>query len=650
MSQRRASGPEAGTSSRTPAGKGPLESRQRFSRYFDLGLIGMAITSPDKNWLQFNDQLCEMLGYPRRELAQLTWAELTHPDDLAADVAQFERLLAGTIDGYGMEKRFCRKDGGIVDAAISVNAVRRSDGSVDCLLALVQDITERKRADEQLRTSERRFRDVLENVQLIALELDPQGRITFCNDYLLTLTGWAREELLGQDWFERFVPAPNRPYVRQAYADILRGSAQFLHFENPILTRSGEQRHISWDNTVQRDAAGEAVATVSLGADITERLEMEERLRQAEKMEAIGQLAGGIAHDFNNQLAGVLGYADMLASRLEDADLNRYARNIKRAASRAADLTRQLLAFGRKGKYLSIPTDMHKVVGEVVELLRRSIDKRIEIRQCLAADPATVLGDPTQLQNVLLNLALNARNAMPEGGELTFATRVVGVESEAAASGVPIGRYLEIGVTDTGTGIDAETQKRIFEPFFTTREQGEGTGLGLASVYGAVHNHRGTIRVQSEPGHGSTFTVLLPLLEAPRVEERREAPASTCAEARILVVDDEPIVRDLTADMLRSLGHQVTTCENGEDAVSYYRRASEQVDLVILDVVLPKMGARDTFVALREVNANVKALLSSGYSIDGEAQHILDEGALGFVQKPFDRAELARQVAAVLAR
>ncbi|MEI6147708.1 MAG: ATP-binding protein [bacterium] len=375
-----------------------------------------------------------------------------------------------------------------------------------------------------------------------------------------------------------------------------------------------------------------------------------EQLRQSEKMQAIGQLAGGVAHDFNNQLGGIIGFAELLSDNLTDPTLKVYAEKILEAGGRAADLTRQLLAFSRKGKYLSMPTDVHRVIQEVVELLNRSVDKRIEIQQYLEATPSLVLADPAQIQSALLNLGLNARDAMPEGGELFFRTCLVTFSADHPDEELKPGRYVQISVTDTGVGINAATMKRLFEPFFTTKEVGKGTGLGLASAYGTIKNHGGTIRVYSEPGHGSTFSIYLPVLEeegAALVVREVAAPTPT-GHGRILIVDDERVILEIGTAMLHKLGYEVTACGDSHEALELYRKNWRTLDLVILDMVMPKMSGRDLFLAMRQINPGIKALLSSGYSINGEAQGILNQGVMAFLHKPYLWAELAQSVAKVL--
>jgi PAS domain S-box-containing protein len=388
--------------------------------------------------------------------------------------------------------------------------------------------------------------------------------------------------------------------------------------------------------------------------DITDRLEMEKRLRQSEKMEAIGQLAGGIAHDFNNQLSGIVGGADILRQELRGQPrLAGLAQAILSAAKRSADLTQKLLAFARQGKYLAAPVDLHQIIEEVAQLLSRSIDKRIRIVTALEADPAFALGDPSQIENAILNLALNARDAMPVGGTLTFSTKIVDLdEAWCARSQFPVepGRYVRVKVADTGVGISEEMQAHIFEPFFTTKEQGKGTGMGLAAVYGTVTNHDGAIEVVSRMGEGTEMKLYLPLATAPE-----PAPASVGAlpsagdfDASVLLVEDEDVVREVASEMLERLGCRVTTARDGKEAVALFGHCPNDFDVVVLDVVMPELSGRDTFAQLRALNPTIAAILASGYSLDGEVQGILDLGAAAFIQKPFRMAELEKVLSDVL--
>ncbi len=480
--------------------------------------------------------------------------------------------------------------------------------------------------------------------------IQPDAQIVYVNDAATRLTGYSRQELLGMRIYELNPEVPEASWgqVWKQLADANQ--------------RTFETRHRAKDGTLipveiaanylEFDGLAFSCAFVR---DIRDRKRLETRLRHAEKMEAIGQLAGGIAHDFNNQLMGIMGCADLLQRELpDDENLSELVDNILLSVNRSAELTAQLLAFSRKGKYSAGSVNLHELIREVVELLSHSLDKKIAIERELAAEQAGTLGDGSQLQSALLNMALNARDAMPEGGTLKFKTENVDC-SEAFASehGFPIrpGRYVKVSVSDTGLGISPEVQKRIFEPFFTTKSDSQGSGLGLAAVYGTVKNHRGAVRVKSSPGTGTTLELFLPVSEANTRQQESESRANPAdGTAHVMVVEDEPALRDVTRRMLESLGYSVTTFESGDQAVEYYRGASKEVDLVILDMVMPVMNGRETFRALCSINPDVKALLASGYSLDGDAQAIVNDGVLGFLQKPYGRSALAARIAEVLGK
>lgn len=465
--------------------------------------------------------------------------------------------------------------------------------------------------------------------------------IVYVNEAACRLLGYSRDELLSLTISDLNADVPSSAWP---------GLWQQLRQER---RRTFETRHLAKDGSkIPVEISANLMVfdgiefSCAFARDIRERKELELRLRQAEKMEAIGQLAGGIAHDFNNQLMGIMGYADLLSREVADnPDLAELVHNILLAVTRSAELTAQLLAFSRKGKYLSEPVDLHQIVREVASILAHSIDKRIKILHELHAARSHTIGDQSQLQSAVLNLALNARDAMPEGGTMIFTSENVDLDSSFQSEhGFPItpGSYIRLTVTDTGTGMTAEVQRRMFEPFFTTKAKGKGTGLGLAAVYGTVKNHRGAIRIHSKPLMGSRLELFLPVgsetLESHRPREIDDPRLRH--SAKIMVVEDEPQLRDVARRMLESLGYTVTTFESGDQAVSYFKAEHANVDLVILDMVMPVMSGRETFRLLREIEPNVKALLASGYSLDGDAQAILDDGVLGFIQKPYGRKAL----------
>ena len=366
-------------------------------------------------------------------------------------------------------------------------------------------------------------------------------------------------------------------------------------------------------------------------------------------MEAIGRLAGGIAHDFNNILTAILGNAELLQMEgFAQPERDDMLAQILHAARRAAELTKQLLDFARKGTFQIVAVDTTAVIEQTVALLRHSIDKRIEIKLDMQADPSVVLADPSQIENALVNLGMNACDAMPDGGVLTLETKRIMLDEEScddhAGELVP-GPYVEIRVCDTGSGMDSKTRSRIFEPFFTTKDVGKGMGMGLASVYGCIKSHYGSIQVDSHPGHGTTFKLLLHASEAACVSSDDPTDQDIVrGTGHILIVDDEGIVREFAATALQKLGYSVSLCVNGSEAVEYFKDHHQDIDLVILDLIMPILSGPDTFRELKAIDPDVKVLISSGFSQNETINGLIDEGALELLGKPFRIGELAQML------
>ena len=378
------------------------------------------------------------------------------------------------------------------------------------------------------------------------------------------------------------------------------------------------------------------------------RQKAEEQLHHNQKMDAIGRLAGGVAHDFNNMLGGIIGAAELLEHRLpKNEDFSKYLGMIMKSAERAAKLAEQLLVFGRKQPIRSSAVDIHGVIHDTVDILRNTVDKRVTINLELDAELSTVFGDLTLLQNVFLNLGINSAQAMPEGGTLSFHT-VTNTLDDTYCTDSPFeltpGRYIDIAVRDTGCGMDPEIQGRIFEPFFTTKAQLQGTGLGLAAAYGTVQQHKGEIYAYSESGTGTSFRILLPLTE--QDEEREKAP-EVCQPGAgvILVVDDEPVLRATAENCLTHCGYEVLLAADGEEAVACYREHSDRIDLVVCDMIMPRMNGRDCFAALKKLNPDVRVLLASGFTQPEDTREMREQGLAGFIMKPFRGVELSRAVA-----
>jgi PAS domain S-box-containing protein len=603
----------------------------------------------DSGRLSFASAACrELLGCPPTAVVGRLLVELTAPEDQEALGRALKEIGAST--SLGLEVRLMRADGSRVAVEIRGGVLPATDSAAREIVLAVRDVTARREHEEALRFATfavERFSDP-------AYLVREDAGIAYANDAASKMLGYTRAELLR---IPVYVLDPDTP--KSAWPAIWKALKDFGR-------RTFETHHRAKDGTIIPVEISANYLEVdgleyscAFARDIRDRKEIEERLRQAEKMEAIGALAGGVAHDFNNQLTSIMGCAELLREAVgADNDAANLVDNVLLAARRAADLTRQLLAFSRKGKYVIERVDVNGLVSEVASVVSRTIDKKIQIQLSLEARSSVVEGDASQLQNAILNLALNARDAMPDGGTLLFftgdssANERTGGELSHGFELAP-GEYVEVRVADTGAGMDEATRARMFEPFFTTKEPGKGTGLGLAAVYGTVKSYRGALGVQSARGEGTTIHVYLPVATADGGDAEPEAPAAAASPAlpphtHVLVVDDDPAVRDVAQRLLLSLGCKTTVFADGVTCIDFYRRSFRDVDVVLLDMAMPLMSGRETFLMLREINPAIIALLASGYSLDSEAQSMIDEGVRGFVQKPYSRAALLAKLTEAL--
>jgi len=497
-------------------------------------------------------------------------------------------------------------------------------------------------------TSERNYREIFNtSSDAIFIHDAATGAILDVNDRMLEIFGFDREELEATSYDGTLTEVP--PYtIERAQAHMKRAVEEGPQvFEWMARRKSGA--HFWVEVALRRTEIGGKDRILAVVRDIDDRKRMEEQLRQSEKLQAVGTLAGGVAHDFNNQLTGIIGWTELIKDKLgDDPYLETAAANILTAAQRASDLTSQLLAFARKGKFESKPVDLHVLIGEVTQLLTHTVDKRISIETRLDAEAPYTTGDPSQLQNALLNLGVNARDAMPEGGHLVFVTRNLDLPEDKKTCrrwNLEPGPYVEISVTDTGEGMDEKTLKSIFEPFFTTKNATKGTGLGLAAVYGTVNIHNGCIDVISTPGAGSTFRVRLPLGPKPTALAPVEESPRDHGSGRILVIDDEEIVIQTVSAILRKKGYDTVTCTDSHEGVEQYRQSPGEFSLVLLDMIMPGMGGPEVFHALKEINPAVSVLIMSGATANHEVQDLADAGARGFLAKPFRPRDLSLAVA-----
>jgi PAS domain S-box-containing protein len=548
------------------------------------------------------------------------------------------------------EQEYIREDGTVFPVELRTCLVTDSRGEPAGTWTMARDVSRRKAMEHELRQTKEYLEKVIENaVDAIGI-VDRQGKFIMWNRRAEEIFGYAASDMKGNSFVH--VYADKRELERMLA--VLKRDGVVREYEMATLKKDGHTVPMELSIKLLKDEAGATMGSVCVARDLTEKKSMEAQLLHAVKMEAVGTLSGGIAHDFNNLLQAIHGYAELLLfDREPDGDGYAELREIVQAARKGGDLTRQLLTFSRKVQSELRPVDLNQEVRKAATLLGRTLPKMIRIELRLEPGVRTVSGDPNQIEQILVNFALNARDAMPDGGSLTIGTGNVTLDEEFCRSHpeVKAGEHVLLSMSDTGLGMDEETLLHIFDPFFTTKEVGKGTGLGLSTVYGIVKNHRGHIECESVPGVGTTFNVYLPAVHS--VESFLEAEKSFIPQRgseTILIVDDEDFVLDLCGQVLTRYGYTVLTASDGESALDIYAREKDRIDLVILDLIMPGMGGRECLAELLEINPLAKVIFVSGYLADASPVETRESGARAFVRKPFRSAEMLDVVREVLDR
>ncbi|MEY2428506.1 MAG: two-component system, cell cycle sensor histidine kinase and response regulator CckA, partial [Verrucomicrobiota bacterium] len=710
------------------------------------------------------------------------WTDFILSEDRERVLAAFA-TLTGKAPSLDIEYRIARPDGEIRWIRVRGFQVRDAEDKLIRISGIVTDITEWQRAAEELLGSERRFSDMLRNLDLVSVMLDRDARITYCNDHLLRLTGWKREEVMGGDWFDLFLPPEIHKELRRVHAAMLDDQPAAWHYENEILTRSGARRVIRWNNTALRSATGDIIGTASIGEDVTERKQaeaalqssearknaivqssldcivtmdhegmilefnpaaekvfgharadvlgrelaeviippslrerhregmlhylatgetqvigkrieitairsdgsefpvelaitrmgrekpptftgfirdlserkrLEAQLLQSQKMETVGKLAGGVAHEFNSIMTAIIGQSELLLNDLPTGNpLCKNATEIRKAADRAATLTRQLLAYGRKQILQPEILDLNSVLAGMESTLRHLMGRGADVCIALAPGLKAVKADAGQIEQVIMNMAMNAADAMANGGKLTLDTANVTLDQEYVSRfpELKAGEYVMLAITDTGAGMSEEVMARAFEPFFSTKGVGEGTGLGLSTCYGIVKQSGGHITVYSEPARGSTFKIYLPQVElqAKVPIQRLDSPGLPRGTETILLVEDDPALRDMAATMLRRLGYTVLAAANGIEALSLKQQSEVgHIDLLFTDVVMPHMSGKELSERVQALYPHTRILFTSAYTANAIVhQGVLNKG-VALLQKPFTPSALACKLREVL--
>ena len=599
-------------------------------------------------------QIEAMLGFSPEEWSrdsELCFRQL-HPEDR-------ERVLEEIYQSHtkGMsfrsEYRLLAHDGHIVWVHDEATVVRDEAGYPRFMQGIMFDISDDKQTEEILQKRESKFQTIFERVAVGVALVDAGGQLIESNPALQQMLGYSEEELRNRVLNE-FTHPDDAAMDADLHHELVIGKRDHYQIEKRYVRKDGEVIWGRLNVSLDRGTQGRSQLTICMVEDITEHKRLETQFFQSQKMETVGRLAGGIAHDFNNILTVIKGYSQLLLHGLKEGDpLRETVGEIKKSTERAENLTRQLLTFSRSQVMEMKVIDLNDLVQNLEKMLRRLIGEDIELIIVLMEEPVRVKVDPGQMEQVILNLAVNARDAMPNGGKLAIETENVELDENYARThiGVTPGSYVMLSVSDTGVGMTSEVKERVFEPFFTTKEKGKGTGLGLSTIYGIVKQSGGTIWVYSEPGQGTTFKIYLPRVceEVDALPSREDTSPLPKGRETVLLVEDEASVRVLAARALREQGYSVLEATNGNEAMGIAREhGKEKIHLLLSDVVMPQMGAKELVARFKSLHPEIKVLFISGYTDTAIDQHGLSESDIALLQKPFSLTSLARKVREVL--
>ena len=606
--------------------------------YFEVDIRG--------NFTFFNDSLCKIHGYSKHKLMGMNNREYVDEETAKKIYQAFNKVYTTGEPAKGFEWEIIRKDRTKRYVQSSVSLIKDAEGQRIGFRGIVRDVTEKKQTETELTQT----KDFLENILDSSIDgittTDLQGDVIYTSPRTKDILGYKQKKIIGK---EAHFFYGNGKEDAKAIMKELKAKGELRDHEMKMIRKDGELIDINLSASLLRDEKGEVIGTLGIYRDITEKNRLEAQLAQAQRVEALGTLAGGIAHNFNNLLMSIQGNASLmlLDKTSSDPDYERL-RNIEKSVQNGSRLTRQLLGYAREGRYEIRPISLNQVVEETSNTFGTT-KKEITVHQYLAKDLYGIKADQGQIEQVLLNLYVNASDAMPGGGDLTLKTmNVTHKNMSRKPYKAKSGDYVLLTVRDIGMGMDKKTQARIFDPFFTTKGLAKGTGLGLASTYGIVKAHGGYIDVDSRKGHGTTFRIYLPASERKVEKPAKSAGHIIEGAGTILLVDDEEMVLDVGAQLLKTLGYTVLEAKGGREAVEIYRENKDRIDMVLLDMIMPDMGGGEAYDRMKKINPNIKVLLSSGYSIDGQATEIVDRGCDGFIQKPFNMKVLSQEVRKIL--
>ena len=604
--------------------------------------------------LDANQHACHLLDRSQEALQGMHQSKI-HPPRTEGDgrigFSEYVNRMRRGDEMRPFEVAFRRPDGSDVPVECSSGLLKGA--SDELIVGFFRDLRERKRTERALLSAEALTQYIIDTANVLVVVLDAQGHIILFNAFAEKLTGWTQAELQGQDWFEVLCPRDAYPEIWEEFNSIA-DSGMPEHFANPIKTRSGDELMISWSNSLASHA-DLPFQTISVGIDITDQQALESQLRQSEKMRAIGQLSGGIAHDFNNQLQIISSLASLLLPQQANEKYTAYVQSILDSCQRSSDLTTKLLAFSRKGSVRNELIAVSQLLADTVSMLERSVDKKIEICFQDNAGEAQILGDASSLENALLNIALNARDAMPAGGRIVIEASRMDVAAGEIIQGdnaLSAGAYCVLSISDTGTGFDEETGKRIFEPFFTTKSHGKGTGLGLSAVYGTMQEHNGAVLFETTLGVGSCFKLIIPLAsaESASAEGERAMCTEPSGQTRLMMVDDEALILQVMGESLRLHGCTVHTFEEGAKALTWLAQDVYAVDIALVDLNMPTMNGLELIQRLHALRPDLPIILGTGLGTETVDDYIKEHPGISVLCKPFRLESLLELIQSRLAQ
>lgn len=608
--------------------------------YFEVDIAG--------NFTFFNDSTCKILGYSKDEMIGMNNQEYIDQESAKKVFKFFNNVYNTGKPDKGFDWEFIRKDGNKGHVETSVSLMKDSEDNSIGFRGILRDVTERKQMEAELIQTRNFLQNILDSSIDGITTTDLQGNIIYASPSTKDILGYEQTEIIGKKVRSFY---GNGKEDAKAIMKELTEKGELRDHEMKMIRKDGEliDINLSLSASLLKDEKGEVIGTLGIYRDITEKNKLEAQLAQAQRMEALGTLAGGIAHNFNNILMGIQGNASLI---LLETDPNhptyKRLKNIEKQVQNGSKLTSQLLGYAREGRYEIKPISFNQLVKDTSDTFGMT-KKDIKVHQQLADNLHGIIADQGQIEQVLLNLFVNAADAMPKGGDLFLHTTDITHKDMTDKPYKPKpGNYVLLTVRDTGVGMDKKTMERIFDPFFTTKGLAKGTGLGLASVYGIIKAHGGYIDVGSKKGRGTTFEIYLPATEKEVIKEKELPVEVLKGKETVLLVDDEDMIIDVGEQMLKTLGYNILTAGSGKEAIELYKKNRDKIDMVLLDMVMPGVGGGETYDRMKELNPRVKVLLSSGYTIDGQATEILERGCNGFIQKPFNMKRLSQGIREIL--